>query len=84
MHPADIKARLEKKGVTQLQIAAELDPPVTGMAVSNVILKKSISDRIMKKVSEKIGVDHCRVFPEYYLRKPKRSTSKATPIQVDL
>lgn len=80
MHPADIKAALEKAEVTQAQIAFEMDPPVSPTAVSLVIRKKSVSDRVMKAVSAKIGKKPWEIFPEYYLKKPKRSTSKTTAI----
>ena len=76
MHPAKIKAELEIAGVTQGEIAAELEPPVSDTAVSLVIKKKSISDRIMKMISSKIGKHPWEVFPEYYLKKQKRKTLK--------
>ena len=76
MHPAKIKAELEIAGVTQGEIAAELEPPVSSTAVSLVIKKKSVSDRIMKKVSEKIKRQPWEVFPEYYLKKAKQKTRK--------
>jgi len=67
MHPADIQARLKKRGITQKEIAQELG--VTEMAVSKVINKSSVSDRIMKAVARAIGEDYRAVFPEYYFGK---------------
>ncbi|MBU4370976.1 MAG: hypothetical protein KKH02_05985 [Proteobacteria bacterium] len=32
--------------------------------------------RIMKAIASKINMPYVRVFPEYYLQPPKRSTSK--------
>ena len=76
MHPVDIQARLKKKGITQRAIAEELE--VSQMSVSKVIHKTIISDRIMKAVSAKLGKDHREVFHEYYLKPPKRKTSKVS------
>ncbi|MBW1666880.1 MAG: helix-turn-helix domain-containing protein [Deltaproteobacteria bacterium] len=70
MHPADIQARLKKRGITQKEIADELG--VTEVAVSKVINKSSVSDRIMKAVARGIGEDHRAVFPEYYFGKSRR------------
>ena len=46
------------------------------MAVSKVINRNMVSDRVMKAISEKLGKDHRQVFPEYYLKPPLRKTSK--------
>ena len=64
MHPADIQASLKKRGITQTQIAKELN--VKGWSVYAVIQKKQISDRVMRAIAEKIGIHHHDVFPEYY------------------
>ena len=71
-----IQYELKKKEITQKSLAAELD--VSEAAISSVILKKTVSDPIMKAVAAAIGKDYRLVFPEYYLQPPKRSTSKAT------
>jgi lambda repressor-like predicted transcriptional regulator len=78
MHPADIKAALEKKEVSQLSIAKELG--VAAQSVGDVIRKKTVSDRIMRAISSAIGEDYRKVFPEYYLKKPKRKNSKTATI----
>ena len=75
MHPADIQAALKKKGITQKDLAIKYS--VGEMAISLTINKKLVSDRLMRVISQEIGKDHREVFPEYYLAKPKRSTSKA-------
>jgi transcriptional regulator with XRE-family HTH domain len=74
MHPADIQAALKKNKITQKEIAEALD--VSEMAVSLVINKIMVSDRIMKAISEKVQKDPFMVFHEYYLRVAKRSASK--------
>ena len=76
MHPADIQAALKKKGFTQKAFAKKIG--VAEMTVSRVIRRKElISDRVMKAISEEIGVSPYEVFPEYYFAKPQRSSSKA-------
>lgn len=74
MTPLKIQYELKKRGITQRSLAAELG--ITEMPVSKVINKLIVSDRVMRAVSAKIGKDHRIVFPEYYLRPAKRSTSK--------
>jgi len=53
MHPADIKAELEKKNVTAAAIADELG--VSRTAVSNVIKGTTRSDRIRKHIAQVIN-----------------------------
>lgn len=65
---------LKEKGITQHRIA--LDLGVADMSVSDVINGRRISDRIMRRIAEAIDKDVRQVFPEYYLRPPKRKTSK--------
>ncbi len=75
MHPAERQAALKKRKITQKQIAQDLGK--SEMTISGVINGTRISDPIMRYISEKMGLDHTKVFPEYYLAAPKRSTSKA-------
>jgi lambda repressor-like predicted transcriptional regulator len=74
MHPADIQAALKKKGITQKDLAREIG--VSEMTISDVILKKRISDRVMRAIAQKLNTDHRLVFHEYYLKPAKRTTSK--------
>jgi len=74
MTPLEIQFELKKRGLSQKQIA--LDEGVSEMMVSGVIHKNRVSNRIMRKISEKIKRDHRDVFSEYYLCDPKRTTSK--------
>ena len=76
MESLKIQYELKKRGIDQKQIAADND--VSPMAVSKVINKSMVSDRLMKAVSELIGEDHRLVIGEYYLRPPLRNTSKVS------
>jgi len=76
MAPLDRQFALKKKGISQHQIAAELG--VSDISVSDVINGHRVSDRIMRKIASAIGEDVRLVFPEYYLRAPKRKTSKVS------
>jgi len=76
MTPAYRKYLLELKGVTQKQIASELDPPVVPMCVSKEISDKYHSHRVRCAIAEKIGLPVDQVFPDYYKNPPKRRTSK--------
>lgn len=69
MLPDEIKNALKKNDITQKAIAEQLG--VSEMAVSHVINKKIISNRIMHKVARAIDSDPYKVFPEYYLVGPK-------------
>lgn len=74
MTPTKIQEALKEKKITQKAIAGELG--VAEMTVSKVIHRITVSNRIMKAIALKIGMPYVRVFPEYYLQPPKRSTSK--------
>jgi transcriptional regulator with XRE-family HTH domain len=75
MTPTKIQEALKgKKKINQKVIAEELG--VAEMTVSKVIHRIIVSDRIIKAIASKISMPHVRVFPEYYLQPPKRSTSK--------
>jgi len=78
MLPIDIQYELKKRGITQKMIADQ--EKVTTICVSKTINKQMISDRLMRAISNAIGQDHRIVFCEYYLRPPKRSTSKIKPV----
>lgn len=70
MTPFEIQAELKKKKVSQISIAREVG--VSAMAVTFVIQKVRVSDRIMKAVAKAIGRDHRVVFFEYYFKKRSR------------
>lgn len=76
MQPLEIQYELKKRGIAQKQIAA--DNKVSQMAISKVINRSLVSDRLMRVVSELLGEDHRLVFPEYYLRPALRNTSKVS------
>jgi len=74
MTPNRIIYLLKEKGIAQKDIAEEIGiGPIT---VSRVINRKAVSDRVMRKIAEKLGCYYWDVFPEYYKQKPKRRTSK--------
>lgn len=75
MTPNRIQFELKERGVTQKAIAQKLG--ISEMVVSKVINKLIVSDRVMRAVGDEIGVDHKKIFAEYYFQPPKRSTSKA-------
>lgn len=74
MTPLKIQLKLRKKGISQKAVASDLD--VSEMSISCVIAGTRISDRIMKHIAGVIGADHRDVFPGYYRKPAKRSTSK--------
>ena len=74
MTPNKIIYLLKEKDIAQKDIAAELG--IWPINVSNVIHRKIVSNRIMVKIAEKLGLNYWDVFPEYYHQKPKRRTSK--------
>jgi len=76
MKPLKIQYELKLRGIQQADIARDLG--VSSMAVSHVVNRTIVSDRIMRAVAAAIGRDHREVFPDYYLSKPKRSTSKVS------
>ena len=74
MTSEQIQTAIRAKGLTQRKIAKKLNR--AEMSVSNVIQRTLISDYIMRGISKAIGEKHTAVFPEYYLKPAKRSTSK--------
>ena len=74
MIPAEIQFELKKRKITQSMIADQ--EKVSPICISKTINRQMISDRLMRAISNAIGQDHRIIFCEYYLRPPKRSTSK--------
>lgn len=74
MHPADIRAKLAKKGTNQAQIARKLR--VSENAVSLVVRQVMTSARIMREVSDTIGIPEQRVFNRIYARKAKAASKR--------
>lgn len=64
MHPADIKASLEKKGRPCAWIARELG--VTPTSVSRVIKGDLVSRRIASRIATELGVSLNRLWPGKY------------------
>lgn len=71
MKPIQIRVELLKKRdeTNMSKIARSLNPPVSTAAVSRVIDRHFVSDRIMRAVADAIGRDVKYVFPDYYLKK---------------
>jgi lambda repressor-like predicted transcriptional regulator len=61
MHPADIKAALQKKGSSLAKVAQTLD--VSAPTVSQVISGRTTSRRIAAEVARQTGVSLTRLFP---------------------
>lgn len=76
MTPSEIQKRIKDANTTQRAIAQRIG--VSEVSVSDVINGRRISDRVMRSVAETLGADVRLVFPEYYLRPPKRKTSKVS------
>lgn len=67
--PSKIQSLLHEKGITQKQVADEHG--VSPMQVSRVVRfveTGSVSDHLMRAISEKLGVHHRIVFADYYGR----------------
>jgi transcriptional regulator with XRE-family HTH domain len=64
MEPIDIQYQLKKLKITQGDVAKSIG--VSQSAVSKVVNKQRISNRIMRRIAGLIGRDHTDVFPEYY------------------
>ena len=70
MEPIDIQYELKKRKITQKSIAQDLR--CSEVSVSNVIIKRLQSDRIMKAVAKAICRDYSAVFPEFYFKTYQR------------
>lgn len=70
MHPADIQARLKKRGITQKDIAENLG--VGQMVVSDVIRQRKASQRVMQAIANAVELPVEAVFAGYYAGITKR------------
>lgn len=66
MHPADVKALLQKRGYTLRSVAQALRPQVSESNVSAVVNGYGRSGRIARKISELTGVPVGQLFPDQY------------------
>lgn len=64
MHPADIKALLEKAGYTQIKLGRELK--VSDVMVNHVIKGRSTSRRIAKRIAQITGKTLNDLWPGRY------------------
>lgn len=65
MEPDEIRILLVRAKVTQAEIAREEE--VKPSAIYKVIEGDSVSDRLRKKIAQKVGVDIKRIWPDPYL-----------------
>lgn len=68
MHPADIKAAIEKAGSSQIAIARKLG--VSDVAVNHVIYGRSTSRRIADEISRVTKIPLSKLWPGRY--EPKK------------
>jgi lambda repressor-like predicted transcriptional regulator len=64
MHPADLKAALQKKGSSLAQVARTLD--VSQPTVSQVLSGRTTSKRIAAEIARQAGVPIARAFSGRY------------------
>jgi lambda repressor-like predicted transcriptional regulator len=64
MHPADIKAALQKKGSSLAKVARELE--VTPPTVTQVVYGRATSRRIANEISRQSGVSISKLFRGRY------------------
>lgn len=64
MHPADIKAALQKKGQTSRSVAAYFH--VRDGSVSQIIHGRAKSKRIARRISQLTGIPVSRLWPGRY------------------
>ena len=64
MSPTEIRIAMLKTGVTQAGIARELD--VDKSAVHLIIEGRAVSDRIRRKIAERVGLDVAVIWPSTY------------------
>ena len=82
MHPADIKAALQKAGSTQAQVARSLSQgtsPLSHAAIHLVINGRSRSARIAKRIAEVTGLTVSVMWPGAYpqLEQEERASHRA-------
>ena len=64
MHPADIKAALEKAGSSQIEIARACE--VSDVAVNHVIYGRASSRRIADAIAKRTGKPLSELWPSRY------------------
>ncbi|MGZ8172860.1 MULTISPECIES: helix-turn-helix domain-containing protein [Methylobacter] len=70
MHPADIKAALEKAGTNQMKIAKALK--VSDSSVNHVIYGRSTSRRTADLIATKTGLPISKLWPSRYGKQPEQ------------
>lgn len=82
MHPADIKASLQKAGFPSKRVAGELNVPES--TVSEVIHSKSTSRRVAERIAEIIGVPIGTIWPGKYKTRRRRALRQAEPSAAEM
>lgn len=77
MTTKQIQAAIRANSLTQKSIAAQLQR--SEMAISMVVRKQTVSDYIMRGISDIIGKTHTEVFPDYYLSRASRRAHRKHP-----
>lgn len=67
MHPADIKAALQKAGYTQTRFAKEIGRSPFHVCI--VIQGNRVSDYVQRELAKAIGLPVEKVFPERYKKR---------------
>jgi lambda repressor-like predicted transcriptional regulator len=65
MQPMEIRIALIRAGVTQAELARELD--VTQQLVYKIIAGTSVSHQVRQHIAKRIGIDIKRIWPDPYL-----------------
>jgi len=73
MHPADIKAALEKAGTSQIKIATALE--LSESAINHVIYGRSTSRRVADLIASKTGLPLSKLWPGRYDKQSQQSAA---------
>lgn len=65
MPPNEIRIAFLRAGITQSEIARELD--VSGTLIWRIIEGVSRSDRVQQAISRRLGIDKDKIWPSIYL-----------------
>jgi lambda repressor-like predicted transcriptional regulator len=74
MHPADIKAALEKAGSSQIKIAKALE--VSDTSVNHVIYGRATSRRTADLIADTTGIPISTLWPNRYEERPERPSDR--------
>ena len=82
MMPDEIRIAMIRAGVSQAELARRNH--VSSTMINRVVMGLSVSERVMRSISDAIGIDIKRIWPSIYLygepRKPGRPKVESTLI----